>query len=346
MIVAMSIIGVLLASVASVTLIAGRAMPTSQEQSAGSQAARELASRVLEDVQLAQSISAVTPTSITMTIGDQNGDGTAETVNWSWSGTPINTLSRSYNGVQERLADVQNFEVTLFARTFQSEETGAPVISPERLLARYTFDLPESHTISGGAQFVQYVCPTQHPSTTHWRPMRLELFLKSEGTADGTTDLQLRAVKAADSPAGRWGPTLLAKASISENNLSAAGNWVSVPLVASRDLLPDEGVAILLRGSGLGSACTVPYTKGPVPAALGSCRFVTVALVSTHYPSGSLSYRLYGTQTSPASASVATSLAVRAQVRIALNQGAALASRLLAARPVAPASAAVISEDP
>ena len=53
---------------------------------------------VIADVKTATSFSERTPTAVTFTVPDRNGDTNPETIRYAWSGTPGDPLTREYNG--------------------------------------------------------------------------------------------------------------------------------------------------------------------------------------------------------------------------------------------------------
>ncbi|MHB8898032.1 MAG: hypothetical protein ACYC6Y_04735 [Thermoguttaceae bacterium] len=94
---ALTATSILLAGMGSVVIVAVRstnddALPMRQVQ------AGVALHEILADVQFALSFTRREGAALEFTVADRNGDGTAETLCYSWSGTPGDPLKRQYNG--------------------------------------------------------------------------------------------------------------------------------------------------------------------------------------------------------------------------------------------------------
>lgn len=102
---------ILLAGMGSVVMVAARstdedALPMRQIEASLS------LQEILADLEYAVSFSERTATAVAFTVADRNADTTAETIRYTWSGTPGDPLRRKYNGGTEvdYLSSVHVFE--------------------------------------------------------------------------------------------------------------------------------------------------------------------------------------------------------------------------------------------
>ena len=103
---------VIMGAVVSTMVIAGRAVddnPVKQVAIAG-----DAANDVTTDISLAQSITESDANAVTMVVPDRDGDGQAETIRYSWSGTAGDPLMRQYNGGAEAVvaSNVHRFNLS------------------------------------------------------------------------------------------------------------------------------------------------------------------------------------------------------------------------------------------
>lgn len=75
--------------------------------------------QMTHDLQTAQSFSEWTPTAVTFTAPDRNGDSLPETIRYWWSGVPGDPLRKEFNGQPTIIAeDVHDFDLRYVTRTF------------------------------------------------------------------------------------------------------------------------------------------------------------------------------------------------------------------------------------
>lgn len=110
-----SLIGlsILLVSLGSAMVIALKASDSTSTPAPATLAGLDALNDLQADLQYALTITEALPASTTFTIPDRNGDASAETIRYAWSGTPGSTLIRRYNwGTSYILAsNVHNFNI-------------------------------------------------------------------------------------------------------------------------------------------------------------------------------------------------------------------------------------------
>lgn len=83
------------------------------------------------DLNKAVEFSERTPTALTFTVPDRNGDSAPEVIRYAWTGTPGDPLTYQYNGgtVVNIATDVQSFNTTALTRDMVAESLVTPVAS-------------------------------------------------------------------------------------------------------------------------------------------------------------------------------------------------------------------------
>lgn len=81
--------------------------------------ASDVIDEITTDLSLAESFSERTSTAVTFTVPDRDGNAVSETIRYSWSGTPGDSIVRTYNGGGEVVVaeDVQYFSLEYILRT-------------------------------------------------------------------------------------------------------------------------------------------------------------------------------------------------------------------------------------
>ncbi|MCA9249052.1 MAG: hypothetical protein KDA42_18145, partial [Planctomycetales bacterium] len=118
---------VLLVGIGSTLYVASQSLDESASPMRRETQASEVLADLMVDLKLALNFSERTPTALTFTVPDRDGDGLSETIRYAWSGTAGDPLTYAYNNSSPtNLADnVQNLNFTAITR-----EMLAPVAAP------------------------------------------------------------------------------------------------------------------------------------------------------------------------------------------------------------------------
>ena len=110
------IIAMIMLAMTSVMMLAARTL-TSSGGDVGLVA--DVIDEINTDLNLAESFSEQTSTAMTFTVPDRDGDGQPETIRYSWSATPGDSIMRAYNGGAEVAIadDVQHFSLDYILHT-------------------------------------------------------------------------------------------------------------------------------------------------------------------------------------------------------------------------------------
>jgi len=89
------IVSMLMLAMSSVMVLSTRSI-TSQSEDVSK--ASDVIDEITTDLNLAMSFSEQTATAVTFTVPDRDGNAVSETIRYSWSGTPGDSIMRTYNG--------------------------------------------------------------------------------------------------------------------------------------------------------------------------------------------------------------------------------------------------------
>jgi prepilin-type N-terminal cleavage/methylation domain-containing protein len=92
------VMGVILVSLGSVLVLSAKALPSSSTSGVGAVPAQAGLDRLIAEARFATKVAEATPTALTFTVADRNGDLSPETIRYAWSGTAGAPLTRQYNG--------------------------------------------------------------------------------------------------------------------------------------------------------------------------------------------------------------------------------------------------------
>ena len=137
--VSMAILSIVTAAVASAILLVSRAIPDTRSASGAAVTANRAADQLSTELYYAQSVTAMSPTSITFTVAPRGSDTSPETITYSWSGAGA-PLMRQYNSnpAVPVAYGVQDFALTYNKRTTNTNLTQTTTANtPVQLLTSF-----------------------------------------------------------------------------------------------------------------------------------------------------------------------------------------------------------------
>jgi hypothetical protein len=272
----MAITTVLLAAMGSLVLIASKAVPDRTGPADQGLSAASALERMQQDLAAALTVVQATSTAIEVTVPDRNGDLVPEDIRYEWGGAGADLLRTVNGGTKVALAT----SVSQFALTYRVEIVNTPSVStvanvPEALVASYTGQggplsglTLASYTMGSGSMLGQNFRATLPANARSWTITRVQVCMKADLIATGTTSVQIRTTDASGLPTG----TILASAALPESSLSALlYEMAEVSFATAPPLAPNQEVAIVLvctTGCPSGSAgYTTLMASRPVPMA-------------------------------------------------------------------------------
>ena len=293
LLVAMSISIVLMGAITSAILLAGQALPGPDSPAFAMLSSSDAVDALCGDLAGAQYLLERTPHSVKMVVADRDGDGTPEVIRYFWNGAAGSPLYRQVEGHSAAVVaeNVHALELQYTEQEIEERYPGKGVESAETALAsftkwedRMTFDVESDNWIG------QAIRPELPADTLSYRPTRAELRLARNGTAD--TIIQLRTLGGDGKPTS----TVLDQDAFPNWKLLWSVVTCNAWLDESRSLLPDEGVALVIRPAGTGDACFVEYEDDHGPGRLTTHGGESGWTINN---ANALPYTLYGRVTLP-----------------------------------------------
>lgn len=119
LIVSIAVMATIMVGIASALVLASKTLPDRSTPAAAVSKAGEVADQILGELTYALSVISQGPKSIAFTVADRNGDNLPERIEYTWSGTAGDPLTRKYNDdpLVTLLANVQEFRLTYATRS-------------------------------------------------------------------------------------------------------------------------------------------------------------------------------------------------------------------------------------
>jgi prepilin-type N-terminal cleavage/methylation domain-containing protein len=265
LVLATAVIGIVLLGAQSAVLLASRAIPDPRGGPAAVVAASGALGGLADDLAVATAVSVMTPTDILFTVPDRTGDGNADTIRFSWTGTKGQPLLRTLNGgTPEPVAD----DVQSFVLTYETAEDALPTTyshGPEVVLFENN---PATGLASGYIQsnkwWAQYFKPSLASSARSWMVTRVAFVAMRRSGSTGRANVQLR-LDAAGSP----GAHVLRSELVLESSLSGSFQTKEVSGGSVAGLTPGVGLWLVFQWVADTEAFEIRYATSasadPVP---------------------------------------------------------------------------------
>lgn len=252
----LAVVSIIVLALGSLVFVAAKGM-ANDSSNVGSDAttARSAASLVMDDLKMATAVTEQTANAVTMTVPDRDGDGSPETIRYSWTGTAGDPLMRTYNG---RTASIVAANVRSLNFSYLTKTVGkpAPVTSAEKSMAIHSGGTVTTTGLTSTAWCAEYFKPsltsTSTTSTTGWTISRVQVLLQRNLLALGTITVSIYYADSAKKPTG--GALQTQTASI-VNILSSGTQWVEFSYSSPPTLDPTKAVVVVvscavITGSG------------------------------------------------------------------------------------------------
>lgn len=258
------IVSVLLLACASVITLtlkseaASRATDSANVQTGN---ACRAANRVAEDLRMALIFSEITPTAVTFTVPDRNGDGRPEKIRYAWAGTgsPLirwqNDLPASGVTIAEQ---VDLLELGIPTRTVGPPPPPDPTEGPEVMFCTSNQPSCSEMSITRMEWAGGYFRPTLPANTISWRVTRAQVQVK-RGSGGGTLRIHMYRADSDFEPTGSPLETI----SLAAATLPSSPGWVGVTFSTVNGLDPTQGMVFVMatQNSGSNSPAYARYEK-------------------------------------------------------------------------------------
>jgi hypothetical protein len=206
-----------------------------------------------QDIGEAISVVDASPDHLAITVPDRDGDGSPETISFSFSGT---SLMRQLNSDSAETVIDQTAAFQFSYKTRTETVPTTAVFGPEQLLMAHN----SSSNLADGdvdddEQRGQYIEPELAPEAVSWIATKARLRMRSHGFADGEATVQLRSASGR-LPHG----SILAEAVLQEKNLSSSYRWITIPFQPDHEpIAAGTGICLVVKSTGRGDACDLQY---------------------------------------------------------------------------------------
>ena len=229
--VALAVVATLMVATGSIMILTGRSVAITAAQAAEARTDDVLTTFATEH-RMALSITERTPTSITFTVADRDGDGVPETIRYAWSGKSGDPLTKQVNAAAPVVVakDVKKFSLATVTRT---EGAAAPIPEVESA----TDTLLYSHeggttgsfalsTVNWAAQ--AFTASLGRPDATSWRVTQVQIMGTRSGSGSGTISVGIYPTDASGTRPPFPLPAAIEKKSIPGTALPSANGWSTV----------------------------------------------------------------------------------------------------------------------
>jgi prepilin-type N-terminal cleavage/methylation domain-containing protein len=294
LLVAAGMLSVLMLALAGVIGVASRSLPSSDDPGVRAALLRRVVDMVASDAATATSVTKSGNATWAFVLAGWGPHGEDVTVVYAWSGEPGAPVTRAIDGAdpQVLIADADDFLIDLVTEVRERSVMGSVVESGERLIAQCTEYPVTEQRLALLQALSHFVAPRLGAGVQSWRPTRLRILARSDGKAGGTTSVRIVSANSQGLP----GSSQIASATMNESDLSSGMSWFTIPFASAGNVLPDDGVCIVLAHVSDTHSCAVGIVEGSVMDSRGSLAVSdTGGLAWTAVPDASLMYELYGT---------------------------------------------------
>ena len=180
--------------ISSSMLVAGRAIPDSDNPANAALEAGAAAEELLSEVQYTISINSYSATMVESTVADRDGNTLPETIRYEWSGTPGDPLTRQYNAgtVVNVLDGVQEFNLSYNLEPLSDEVMGENESAETMLISYDSTENLTGYRVRPSNWYGQYFLPSLPADAISWKVTRVEFFAKVDYFPISSAGIQLR----------------------------------------------------------------------------------------------------------------------------------------------------------
>lgn len=328
----LAILALLLGAVASMMSLSARAIPKETDSDQKVSTLRQRLGDVCNDLSLAKSISAVTPTSITLVVPDRDNDGSDETIEYRWSGSTGDAFARTDASASDvaMISGVDSLSITLTQESRQRTITSGTTDRSEKLLCAYTGDSSGATTIDSTTRIGLCIVPNLSSDVTDWQLTRLRYQINAFLGSSYTHRLKFHSATSQG-----WVDESTVLATIDVPGVVATSDqslWMDVATTGLPWTTASESLWVVLgTQTSVAAKYDVPYgTAGHMCYTDGRTRVVALDVWANGSRDKVLLFEAYGKTRTPATAVQTYKVATRAQIAVRLSTGeqAALSTRL------------------
>lgn len=333
-VVALVITAIILAAVASMFAMSLKAFPR-PESDPGAVAAelQDAASRLRDDLSTAIATASASGADVTLKLPDRDRDGQPESVRWSWSGTPGDTLKVTLNA-SAPLSVGPPLASCVFSPWWQNistATTSGSALEAQRTLLSYPGGGSTNANLASNV-FALTVIPVLDADATSFQPVQASFYFTTTTLTTATVRTRIYLCDLANLS----GQTAVATSSSVSLNVLGVATKVDLPFIGAPEIAAGTPVTFVVDAAVVLGRVNIHYSTSGIPLANFHVGVGANATSLTEYTAGGGSFELIGRQRRPVAGSAA---AVRLQgVGVVLTPSArgALPIRFAAASPGGP----------
>lgn len=294
----LAIIATLMVAIGSVMVLTGRAVGISATQAAEVQV-DDVVGTFASEHRLALTVTEWTPTSITFTVADRDGDGAPETIRYAWSGVAGDPLTRKLNDAVPAVIakDVKQFQLGYLTQTAPAAAPAEVESTTDDLVYAYETGTTSNFAMSSTAWAAQGFIPTLARSdATSWRVTQVQL-MANRVSGSTTGKYWIVSVCPSDPLTGK--PNSLApieQQTLEMSSLTTSQGWSPlIPFtVITQNLDPSKRYWIVVSQSVLTTTGNVGFNGASTVTADPIATTSTAGTTWTTYTGRDMKIRIYG----------------------------------------------------
>jgi prepilin-type N-terminal cleavage/methylation domain-containing protein len=256
LVLAMIVAGLLMAGMASALVVAGRAADTATGDAEAVVDSRQALDRIAADLNHATGFVSHTTTSVTFTVPDRDGNNTAETISYSWSGTAGDPLTREYNnsGPKTIATGVESFNLIYLAKPLFT-----PLLQQSAVMDLYSYEATplSGYAVSTATWCAQFVRPALPTNAVSWSVTEVR-FLASRLATGQTLKVDVEIATTRQRPANQ----AVEPKSVSSTTLSSPNaGYVTLAFSTISSLDPTAGVCVTVKQLTGTQAANIMYAS-------------------------------------------------------------------------------------
>src|SRR2546423_3340557 len=249
---AIVIVSIIMLGCFSVVLLASKTLPDRNSGPGATAAAAMAMDQLSYDLTYASAVSVASANDVEFLVQDRDGNGMADKIRYTWSGTTGTALNRyyapgdpitgtyTYGPATPVLAGAREFALVYDKRAKPYAVTSGE--SAEMPLASYDSNSNlATSTITGTNYIGEYFVPNLPSGALTWKVTRVKFKARANGFQDGILSYQIRTASA-----GLPTSTVLDSGTLNESRISSFYTWQQVNFTTATGLIPGSGACFLL----------------------------------------------------------------------------------------------------
>lgn len=225
MVLALGILGILLVAGQSAIRLAGHSVPSSSSPNYSAGNGQRALAQLSSELAYAQSITAMSATSITFTVAARGSDSSPETICYSWDGVTGDPLTRQYNSdaAVNLVSNVNSFSL-LYDKKAVTAATTYNTSAPTTL---YSYDNSSFLTSATGLASTEWLSQSFSPNipanATSWKVTSVKIKASQDVAPGGSFYVQIRP-----SFGGIPSTAVLQQTTVNGSSLPGSAGWYTV----------------------------------------------------------------------------------------------------------------------